>query len=82
MSVTTEDIAVDDITRLALELPDSQRALLLDRLRDSLLSEREQEVQDAWLKVAVRRLEEVRSGAVEPIDADIVFEESRRALRK
>lgn len=82
MSVTIDSLEIEEITRQALGLSAKERALLLDRLHDSLLSETEREIQDAWLKVSVRRLAEVRSGAVEPIDADDVFEETRRALRK
>ncbi|HQU93208.1 MAG TPA: addiction module protein [Pyrinomonadaceae bacterium] len=82
MSVTTDTLAIKEITRQALGLSAKERALLLDRLHESLLSNREREIEDAWLKVAVRRLEEVRSGAVEPIDSEDVFDETRRALRK
>ena len=82
MSVTTDTPGIEELTRQALGLSFEERALLRDRLHDSLLSNREREIQDAWLKVAVRRLEEVRSGAVEPIDAEVVFDETRRALRK
>ena len=78
----TETLGIEEITRHALGLSFEERALLRDRLYDRLLSKKEREVQDAWLKVAERRLEEVRSGAVEPIDSEDVFEETRRALRK
>ncbi len=82
MSVSPDTIGIEEITRQALDLSFVERARLRDRLHDSLLSMRELEIQEAWLKVAARRLEEVRSGSVEPIDADDVFDETRRTIRK
>lgn len=82
MSVTTDMLGIDEITRQALGLSFEERALLRDRLHDSLLSKRERRFRMFWLKVAARRLEEVRSGAVQPIDAEDVFEETRQTLRK
>lgn len=82
MSVSTEAVSFERLTQLALDLPDGERALLLDRIRDSLLTPQEREVQDAWLKVAAKRLEEVRSGKVEPIDSEVFFERSRKAIEE
>jgi len=82
MSVSTEAVSFERLTQLALDLPDGERALLLDRIRDSLLTPHEREVQDAWLKVAANRLEEVRSGKVEPIEAEVFFERSRKAIEE
>ena len=82
MSVSTEAVSFERLTQLALDLPDGERALLLDRIRDSLLTPLEREVQDAWLKVAANRLEEVRSGKVEPIDSEVFFERSRKAIEE
>ncbi|MGE3466539.1 MAG: addiction module protein [Pyrinomonadaceae bacterium] len=82
MSVTTEAISIERLTQLALDLSAVERTLLLDRIRDSLLTPREREIQDAWLRVAAERLEEVRSGKVEPIDAEIAFERSRKAIEE
>jgi len=82
MSVSTEAVSFERLTQLALDLPDGERALLLDRIRDSLLTPQEREVQDAWLKVADKRLEEVRSGKVEPIDSEVFFERSRKAIEE
>ena len=57
MSVSTEAVSFERLTQLALDLPDGERALLLDRIRDSLLTPQEREVQDAWLKVAAKRFD-------------------------
>lgn len=39
-------LGIDEITRQALGLSFEERALLRDRLHDSLLSKREREIQD------------------------------------
>ncbi len=82
MSTTTEAVGIENLTEMALRLPVEERTILLHRLRDSLLTKRERETQDAWLDVAKRRLDEVRSGKVEAIDAEIVFAEARKALEE
>ncbi|MGH9947276.1 MAG: addiction module protein [Pyrinomonadaceae bacterium] len=83
MSITGDNIqGIERVSELALGLSYEDRALLLGRLHGSLQSHEEKEIESAWLKESVRRAEEVRSGVVEPIDADIVFAESRAKLRK
>ncbi len=83
MSVTTENSdSVERISELAMNLCFKDRALLLDRLHDSLRSPEEKEIDEAWLNEAVRRAEEVRSGLVVPIDSDVVFAEARARLRR
>ncbi len=69
-------VLIEEITKTALSLPMAERAILADRLFDSLDSTTEtEEIRKAWAKEALRRLDEIESGVEEAIDADEVFAE-------
>lgn len=79
MSKPIEQIEAD-----ALGLPASERARLAQRLIESLdgdLEEDPTEVELAWQAEIQRRLEEHRSGQVQPISGDEVFARVRARLR-
>ncbi|MCB2263655.1 MAG: addiction module protein [Candidatus Thiosymbion ectosymbiont of Robbea hypermnestra] len=57
----------------AVSLPVEKRALLLDSLLRSL-NQPEPEIDKKWMAVAKRRLTEMRSGSVEPVSGQEVFE--------
>jgi len=57
----------------AVSLPVEERALVVDSLLRSL-NQPESEVDRKWAAVAQRRLTEIRSGAVEPVPGEEVFE--------
>lgn len=63
-------IAVEEITEQALSLPSEARALLADRLAESLDPQEDATYHDLWVAEARRRLEDVRSGAVKTIPGD------------
>ena len=70
----------------ALELPARERARLAHRLIASLdavetAEEDPAEVERAWEEEIRRRLEEYRSGAVQPVPASEVFAKARARLR-
>ncbi|HEX8276756.1 MAG TPA: addiction module protein [Longimicrobiaceae bacterium] len=67
----------------ALELPARERALLAHRLIASLDGEEEDpaEVERAWEEEIRRRVDEFRSGAVQPVPASEVFAKARARLR-
>lgn len=69
---------VEDLTEEALMLPSEARALLADRLVESLDPAEEGELHDLWAAEIQRRLEELRSGKVKGIPGSEVF----AALRK
>ena len=82
MSTIVEEITdLDRITEVALGLPLSERAKLLEAIESSLLSEAERTEQDAWFKEIERRVAEVELGEVETIDGDQVMAEARAMLR-
>lgn len=62
-------IAIEEIAEAALSLPLNERAMLADRLAQRLEPlDEEERIRDAWTREALRRLEEVESGLIEPID--------------
>jgi len=65
----------------ALKLPPEQRARLAQRLISSLDQSSDPEAEAIWLREAERRLDELESGAVEPIPAGRVLEKARSSLR-
>ena len=72
------DTKVEDITEEALALPSEARALLADRLVESLDPAEDGYIHDLWVSEARARLQELRSGSVEAIPGV----EAIAALRK
>ena len=64
----------------ALSLPPQQRAELAERLLDSLHSESPEDVAQEWVALAGKRLDEIRSGDVTPIDGADALANARRSL--
>ena len=64
---------VKDLINEAESLPVEERAMVVDSLLRSL-NPTESEIDRKWAAVAQRRLEEIRSGAVEAIPGEQVFE--------
>jgi putative addiction module component (TIGR02574 family) len=71
----------DDIFKKALALEESDRAELITVLIDSLDSEKEEGVEEAWRLEIERRARELESGAVQSIPWDVVRERLARAPR-
>ena len=65
-------IPVEQLTEEMLELPADARALLADRLVESLDPLTDNEIRSMWTAEAIRRRDEVRSGAVDTIPSDFV----------
>lgn len=59
------------ISELA-NLPVDERAMIADSLLQTL-NATQPEIEQAWLKLAQRRLTEIRDGSVETLSADAVF---------
>ena len=74
---------LDQLTADALKLPLRDRVQLAQRLVSTLDDdEGEGGVETLWFAEAQRRLEELRSGKVEGIDADEAFRSAREALKR
>jgi len=75
-------ISIDQITDAALALSSEARALLADRLVESLDPLQDEEVHQLWAIEAQRRLDEVRSGRVKPIDGAEAIERVQCAMTR
>jgi putative addiction module component (TIGR02574 family) len=73
-------LTLDQLTRKALELPAASRARLAEQLVESLAEADGGEIRDAWAAEAVRRRDELRSGAVQPTPGEQVLAEARRRV--
>jgi len=75
-------ITVEQITEGALALPSEARALLADRLVESLDPAEDGHIRRLWADETQRRLEEVRSGQVQTIPGSEGFERVRSAIAR
>lgn len=64
---------IKDLIQEAEALPVEERALVVDSLLRSLNPPEESKIDKKWAAVAAKRLEEVRSGAVESVPGEDVF---------
>jgi putative addiction module component (TIGR02574 family) len=72
MSLTLEQIMVE--TR---KLPREQIAELVDRLSVELIDPK---VEEAWMREAIRRLEEIETGQSKPIPGEEVMKRARKTI--
>ncbi|MES2917431.1 MAG: addiction module protein [Pseudomonadota bacterium] len=75
-------IPVEKITEVVLSLPSDARALLADRLVESLDPITDEDVRDLWAQEALRRLEEIRSGQVASVPGEVGLAQVRSRLGK
>ncbi len=71
----------DQIESEAMHLPQDQRAELARKLLLSLEEDSEQDIQDDWVLEAMKRVEQLDRGDVEPVSADVVKEKAKGLLR-
>jgi hypothetical protein len=74
-------IPVEKLTEEVLALPADARALLADRLVESLDPLENEQNRRVWAVEALRRRDEVRSGTVQSVPADVVANSVRRLLQ-
>lgn len=70
-----------DLIEMAEALPIDEKAMLVDRLLDSMYP-RDEEIDELWKVEIELRVEEVRSGKVKTIPGEQVFEEIRNRFGK
>ncbi len=75
-------IPVERLTEEVLALPTDARALLADRLVESLDPLTDEAVRGVWALEAIQRRDQARSGRVETIPEEVVADRVRRLLRK
>lgn len=74
-------MTIDELKREALRLDPSGRAGLARELLDSLDELSEAEVEQLWLEEAVRRHQEIVTGAVETVSMEEALSKARAALQ-
>ena len=70
-------ISIEQIAEAALSLPSDARALLADRLVESLDPLTDQDVRSAWAAEALRRLDDLRTGRVAGVPANEALLQAR-----
>jgi putative addiction module component (TIGR02574 family) len=73
-------LTLDQVADEAMQLPAAARALLAERMIESLDVSEVDDIQRAWAAEAVRRRDDVRSGRVQPIAGEDVVADVRRAV--
>jgi hypothetical protein len=72
--------SIDQLTEEILSLPSASRALLADKLVESLEFDTDSTIQAIWLSEAKRRRDEVRDGSVQPIPGEEALAQVRRLI--
>lgn len=75
-------MSVEQIADEALALPSEARALLADRLVESLDPAEDGYIRQLWMREAKRRVDEVRRGDVQTVTAEQAFAEVRQAIAR
>lgn len=73
-------MTVEQLTEEMLSLPSEARALLADRLVESLDPAEDLQVRELWAAEAKRRRDDVRSGTVKTIPGDEALARVRESL--
>jgi putative addiction module component (TIGR02574 family) len=72
--------SIEQLTEEILSLPSASRAMLAEKIVESLQFDTDPTIQAAWVTQAHRRLSEVRSGDVQPIPGEEALAQVRRLL--
>jgi putative addiction module component (TIGR02574 family) len=72
--------SIEQLTKEILSLPSVSRALLAEKLVESLEFDTDPTVQAAWVTEAKRRRDEVRNGSVTPIPGEEALAQVRQLL--
>jgi Putative addiction module component len=72
--------SIEQLTKEILSLPSVSRALLADKLVESLEFDTDPTIQAAWVTEAKRRRDEVRNGSVTPIPGEEALAQVRQLL--
>jgi Putative addiction module component len=73
-------ISLDRLTAEILSLPSASRAILADKLIESLEFDIDTNIQSAWSSEAKKRRDEVRDGSVQVISGDDALVQVRNSI--
>ena len=72
--------SIEQLTKELLSLPSVSRALLAEKLVESLEFDTDSTIQAAWVTEAKRRRDEIRNGTVTPIPGEDALAQVRQLL--
>lgn len=76
------DTRFDEIAAQAMKLPLRDRVRLAQRLVSSVEDQTETDVDTLWAAEAERRLEELRTGKAQGVEAGEAFRKAQQALKR
>ncbi|MBD2195931.1 MULTISPECIES: addiction module protein [Calothrix] len=74
--------SIEQLTEELLALPSASRALLADKLVESLEFDTDPTIQAAWVTEAIKRREQIRNGSVQPIPGEEALNQVRLLLEQ
>lgn len=74
--------SIEQLTEEILSLPSASRALLADKLVESLEFDTNSAIQAVWVTEAKRRRDEVRGGSLKPIPGEEALAQVKRLLEQ
>jgi Putative addiction module component len=74
--------SIEQLTEELLALPSVSRALLADKLVESLEFDTDPTVQATWVTEAKKRRDQIRDGSVQPIPGEEALAQVRRLLEQ
>jgi hypothetical protein len=75
-------LTLDQLISEATALPDAAKALLIDKIAESMTSQIDRDILIAGVQKAQERIAEIDSGAVQAIPGDIALAQIRQLLQK
>ncbi len=72
--------SIEQLTEEILSLPSASRAILADKLVESLEFDTDSTIQSIWVTEAKKRRDEVRNGSVQAIPGDQALAQVRRMI--
>ncbi|NJL40506.1 MAG: addiction module protein [Leptolyngbyaceae cyanobacterium SM1_4_3] len=72
--------SIEQLTEELLSLSNESRALLADKLVESLEFDTDSTIQEVWVAEAKRRRAEIRDGSVQPIPGEDALAQVRRLI--
>ncbi|MFZ4674199.1 MAG: addiction module protein [Nodosilinea sp.] len=72
--------SIEQLTEEILSLPSVSRALLADKLVESLEFDTDPAIQVVWVTEAKRRRDEIRDGSIQPISGEEALAQVRRLI--
>ena len=73
-------MSINEIVAAAKALPEDARLQIVDMILDSVYA-KDEEIDEAWARVILRRGREIEQGEAELIPAEQVLDEARNLLR-